>query len=80
MTKSAHELAKDHIIYDLAKSLMELTEKYTSGGTNKVLRHIESPILGELGLLKTHTILDGKDFSWTLNWETLEKFKEAKND
>lgn len=80
ISKSIHELATNQIIYDLAKSLMELTEKYTSAGTKKVLHHIESPILGELGLLKTHSIVKGTDFSWTLNWKTLERLKEVGDD
>ncbi len=67
-------------IYELAKSLMELTEKYTTSGTNKVMQHIESPILGELGLLTTHSTDKGISFSWKLNWEHLERFKKAKND
>ena len=64
---------KDQIIYGLAKSLMELTEKYITSGTNKVMRHEESPpILGELGLLTTHSTDKGISFSWKLNWKHLE--------
>ena len=78
--KPIHEIAQDQIIYELAKSLMELTEQYTATGTRKVLHFCESPILGELGLLKTRTTHNGKDDSWTLNWKTLERFKEVKDE
>jgi len=63
-----HHKAEDQIIYELAKSLMELTEKYIAHGAN-------NPILSELGLLKTHSTDKGISFSWKLNWENLERLK-----